>query len=162
MRGLTLVSDEPGFWESVGYHDYRDPWREQRSGAIGPRGRLRWRGATVREVVPSPSARARCVLDVPDWPGHHAGRRVDVRLTAKDGYQARRLDLDQHMAPERDTLELTVELVDDGEVSAYLVEDLLPGDDFELRGPMSGQASRGRSPTAARCCCSPAARGWSR
>ena len=30
-RGIQLlVEDEPGFWESVGYHNYGDPWREQR------------------------------------------------------------------------------------------------------------------------------------
>jgi DMSO/TMAO reductase YedYZ molybdopterin-dependent catalytic subunit len=31
VRGLRLVDeDEPGFWESLGYHMYGDPWREQR------------------------------------------------------------------------------------------------------------------------------------
>ena len=31
VRGLQLLDeDEPGFWESVGYHNYGDPWREQR------------------------------------------------------------------------------------------------------------------------------------
>ena len=31
VRGITLMhDDEPGFWESLGYHNYGDPWREQR------------------------------------------------------------------------------------------------------------------------------------
>ena len=31
VRGLELtINDEPGFWERYGYHDYGDPWREQR------------------------------------------------------------------------------------------------------------------------------------
>jgi len=91
----------------------------------------------VSEVV-AESHRARTlVLDVPDWPGHRAGQHVDVRLTAEDGYQAQR-SYSIASAPERAQLELTVELVDDGEVSAYLVEDVLRGDGFELRGPIGG------------------------
>ena len=104
---------------------------------LTPRAPLHWRDAVVREVVAeSPRART-LVLDVPDWPGHRAGQHVDVRLTAEDGYQAQR-SYSIASAPERDQLELTVELVDDGEVSAYLVEDVLPGDGFELRGPIGG------------------------
>jgi ferredoxin-NADP reductase len=104
---------------------------------LTPRAPLHWRDATVSEVV-AESHRARTlVLDVPDWPGHRAGQHVDVRLTAEDGYQAQR-SYSIASAPERAQLELTVELVDDGEVSAYLVEDVLPGDGFELRGPIGG------------------------
>jgi ferredoxin-NADP reductase len=98
---------------------------------------LRWHGATVRDVV-AESARARTmVLEVPGWPGHRAGQHVDVRLTAEDGYQAQR-SYSIASAPELDALELTVELVDDGEVSPYLVEELRAGDEFELRGPIGG------------------------
>jgi ferredoxin-NADP reductase len=104
---------------------------------LTPRAPLRWREATVRAVVPETSRARTLVLDVPDWPGHRAGQHVDVRLTAADGFQAQR-SYSIASAPERDTLELTVELVDDGEVSAYLVEDVLPGDGFELRGPVGG------------------------
>jgi ferredoxin-NADP reductase len=104
---------------------------------LTPRAPLRWQEATVREVV-AESRRARTlVLDVPEWPGHRAGQHVDVRLTAEDGYQAQR-SYSIASAPERNALELTVELVDDGEVSAYLVEDLLAGDSFEVRGPIGG------------------------
>jgi ferredoxin-NADP reductase len=104
---------------------------------LTPRAPLRWREATVREVVAeSPHART-LVLDVPDWPGHRAGQHVDVRLTAEDGYQAQR-SYSIASAPERDAVELTVELVEDGEVSPYLVEDVIPGDGFELRGPIGG------------------------
>jgi ferredoxin-NADP reductase len=98
---------------------------------------LRWREATVRAAVPESKRARTLVLDVPDWPGHRAGQHVDVRLTAEDGYQAQR-SYSIASAPERDALELTVELVDDGEVSAYLVEDVVPGDGFELRGPIGG------------------------
>jgi ferredoxin-NADP reductase len=99
-----------------------------------------WRTATVRDVLDeTPHART-IVLDVPAWPGHRAGQHVDVRLTAEDGYQAQR-SYSIASAPELDGLELTVELVDDGEVSPYLVEELRPGDQLEVRGPVGGHFS---------------------
>jgi ferredoxin-NADP reductase len=96
-----------------------------------------WRTATVAAIVAeSPHART-LVLDVPDWPGHRAGQHVDVRLTAEDGYQAER-SYSIGSAPELDQLELTVELIEDGEISPYLVEVVHEGDEFELRGPIGG------------------------
>ena len=80
------------------------------------------------------------MLDVPEWPGHRAGQHADVRLTAEDGYQAQR-SYSIASAPELDALELTVELVDDGEVSPYFVQELRAGDQFELRGPIGGHFS---------------------
>lgn len=100
-------------------------------------GRLLWRTVTVREVVPE-TARARTlVLDVDDWPRHVPGQHVDLRLTAEDGYQAQR-SYSIASAPEDEALELTIDLVDDGEVSPYLVEEVRPGDQFEVRGPIGG------------------------
>ena len=77
------------------------------------------------------------VLDPPEWPGHRAGQHVDVRLTAEDGYQAQR-SYSIASAPEDEHLVLTVERLDDGEVSPYLVDELRPGDELELRGPIGG------------------------
>jgi len=77
------------------------------------------------------------VLDVPGWTGHRAGQHVDIRLTAEDGYQAQR-SYSIASAPGDGRLDLTVERIEDGEVSPYLVDDLLPGDRFELRGPIGG------------------------
>ena len=71
------------------------------------------------------------------WPGHRAGQHVDVRLTADDGYQAQR-SYSIASAPEDGALALTVERLDDGEVSPYLVDDMAPGDALELRGPIGG------------------------
>jgi ferredoxin-NADP reductase len=98
---------------------------------------IRWRTATVRDVVAESPRACTIAIDVPGWPGHRAGQHVDLRLTAEDGYQAQR-SYSIASAPELDTLELTVELVDDGEVSPYLVEELRPGDVFEVRGPIGG------------------------
>ena len=101
------------------------------------RARLVWRVATISELrTESPSAKT-LVLDVPGWPGHLAGQHVDIRLTAEDGYQAER-SYSIASAPGADELELTVERVEDGEVSAYLTEEARPGDQFELRGPIGG------------------------
>lgn len=77
------------------------------------------------------------VLDVPNWPGHRAGQHVDVRLSAEDGYQAQR-SYSIASAPEEERLMLTVERLDDGEVSVYLVDELRLGDEVELRGPIGG------------------------
>ena len=96
-----------------------------------------WRTVTVREVVEETAHARTLALDVPEWPGHRPGQHVDVRLTAEDGYQAQR-SYSIASPPELDTLELTVELVDDGEVSPYLVEVVEPGDQFEVRGPIGG------------------------
>jgi ferredoxin-NADP reductase len=96
-----------------------------------------WRIATVNEVVAETERARTIVLDVPGWPGHVAGQHVDVRLTAEDGYQAQR-SYSIASAPEDGTLALTVELIDDGEVSPYLVEELRAGDQLELRGPVGG------------------------
>ena len=77
------------------------------------------------------------VLDPPDWPGHRAGQHVDIRLTAEDGYQAQR-SYSIASAPEDDLLTLTIERLEDGEVSPYLTDVLEPGDELELRGPIGG------------------------
>jgi ferredoxin-NADP reductase len=93
--------------------------------------------ATIRESrVETPQAKT-LVLDVPDWPGHLAGQHVDIRLTAEDGYQAER-SYSIASPPEADALELTIERIDDGEVSPWLTEEAGEGDQFELRGPVGG------------------------
>jgi ferredoxin-NADP reductase len=99
--------------------------------------RIAWRLAAVTDVlVETPRAKT-LVLDVPGWPGHRAGQHVDVRLTAEDGYQAQR-SYSIASAPEDATLALTVERLEDGEVSPYLTDELGPGDELELRGPIGG------------------------
>jgi ferredoxin-NADP reductase len=102
-----------------------------------PRAPIVWRVATVQGVqAETPHART-LRLDVPGWPGHVAGQHVDVRLTADDGYQAQR-SYSIASAPEAARLEITVERIDDGEVSPYLVDELRAGDELELRRPIGG------------------------
>jgi ferredoxin-NADP reductase len=100
-------------------------------------GRLTWRFARVVEVVAETPGAKSILLDLPGWPGHRAGQHVDIRLTADDGYQAQR-SYSIASAPEDDLLALTVERLDDGEVSPYLTDVLEPGDELELRGPIGG------------------------
>jgi ferredoxin-NADP reductase len=99
-------------------------------------GRLTWLAAEVAGAVAETPRVRTLVLDVPGWPGHRAGQHLDVRLTAEDGYQAQR-SYSIASAPE-DGLELTVERLDDGEVSPYLVDEAREGDQIEIRGPIGG------------------------
>jgi ferredoxin-NADP reductase len=96
-----------------------------------------WLGAIVRETRDESTHARTLKLDVPGWPGHTAGQHVDVRLTGEDGYQAQR-SYSIASAPESPGLELTVERLDDGEVSPYLTQEVRAGDEFELRGPIGG------------------------
>ena len=89
--------------------------------------------ATVSET---PRART-ITLDVSNWPPHRAGQHLDLRVTAEDGYEAQR-SYSIASAPEADVVEITVDRVEDGEVSPYLVDELRPGDVFEVRGPIGG------------------------
>jgi ferredoxin-NADP reductase len=91
----------------------------------------------VVDVVAETARTKTIVLDPDDWDGHLAGQHVDVRLTAEDGYQAQR-SYSIASAPADEHLVLTVERLEDGEVSPYLTETLRPGDELELRGPVGG------------------------
>jgi ferredoxin-NADP reductase len=100
-------------------------------------GRLSWLAAEVVGAVPETPRVKTIAFDVPGWRGHLPGQHVDVRLTAEDGYQAQR-SYSIASAPDGSRVELTVERIDDGEVSPYLTEELQAGDQIELRGPIGG------------------------
>jgi ferredoxin-NADP reductase len=100
-------------------------------------GRLTWQLGEVVDLVEETPRVKTIVLDVPAWAGHRPGQHLDVRLTAEDGYQAQR-SYSIATPPEDDTVAITVERLDDGEVSPYLVDELRPGDALELRGPIGG------------------------
>jgi ferredoxin-NADP reductase len=100
-------------------------------------GRLTWQAATVVAIAAETPRVKTIAFEVESWPGHRAGQHVDVRLTAEDGYQAER-SYSIASTPDGTRVELTVERVDDGEVSPYLTDELMPGDRIELRGPIGG------------------------
>jgi ferredoxin-NADP reductase len=100
-------------------------------------GRLTWQLTDVLEVIAETPRVKTISLAFAGWAGHRPGQHVGVRLTAEDGYQAER----SHSiasTPNGTRIELTVERLDDGEVSPYLTEELRPGDQIELRGPVGG------------------------
>jgi ferredoxin-NADP reductase len=101
-------------------------------------GRVTWRAATVVGLHDETATARTIALAVHDWPGHVAGQHVDVRLTAADGYSAVR-SYSIASAPTSDgRLEITVERLPNGEVSPYLTQEVMVGDELELRGPIGG------------------------
>jgi len=100
------------------------------------RGRLTWQVATVASAWQETASVRTIEFDIPDWAGHQAGQHVDIRLTADDGYVAER-SYSIASAP-GEPIQLTVERLEDGEVSPYLTEELRPGDEIEMRGPIGG------------------------
>jgi ferredoxin-NADP reductase len=101
------------------------------------RGRLSWLVSEVVDRIDETAQVRSLVLDCPGWPGHQPGQHVDIRLTADDGYQAER---SYSIATPADgtRITITVERLEDGEVSPYLVDELKIGDRLELRGPIGG------------------------
>ena len=89
------------------------------------------------EVVPETPRTRTVLLEIARWPGHRPGQHVDVRLTAEDGYQTER-SYSIASPPEEKRLALTVERLEEGEVSPYLTEELRNGDQLEIRGPIGG------------------------
>jgi ferredoxin-NADP reductase len=106
--------------------------------AVPPRPTIEWQVATVRSITPETQRAKTFTLELPNWRAHLAGQHYDVRLTAPDGYQAER-SYSIASEPERTgQIDLTVELIPDGEVSAYMHDVLQPGDGIEVRGPIGG------------------------
>ncbi|GAA1988341.1 ferredoxin reductase [Microbacterium pumilum] len=96
-----------------------------------------WRAARVVDVSDATATARVLRVTVPGWPGSDPGQHVDIRLTAEDGYQAvRSYSLGSYGAD--DTIELAVDEIPEGEVSPYLVRDVRPGDELEVKGPLGG------------------------
>ncbi|WP_037363995.1 ferredoxin reductase [Nakamurella lactea] len=100
-------------------------------------GRLVWQRATLLAVTEETAGARSLAFEVPGWPGHLGGQHVDLRLTADDGYTAQR-SYSMSAPAGGDLVTITVQRVDDGEVSPYLVDQLRIGDAVELRGPVGG------------------------
>jgi ferredoxin-NADP reductase len=100
------------------------------------RGRLTWQAATVSAVTTETATARTIELRAGDWAGHRAGQHLDVRLTAEDGYRAER-SYSVASAPGEPPV-ITVQRLDDGEVSPYLTGEIRAGDELELRGPIGG------------------------
>lgn len=95
---------------------------------------MTWQVATVTDLVRETESARTLELDVAGWNGHIAGQHIDVRLTAEDGYQAHR-SYSVASAP-GEPVSITVERIDDGEVSPFLVDGIEVGAQFDVRGPI--------------------------
>ena len=98
-------------------------------------GRLTWQPGEVVAIHQETPRTRSLTLSIPNWAGHLAGQHVDIRLTADDGYQAERSYSIASPPEDGQQIALTVERLDDGEVSPYLTNELRVGDKLELRGP---------------------------
>ena len=99
---------------------------------------ITWRIATVGAIRDETATVRTYMLGVPDWPGHRPGQHVDLRLTAEDGYSVER-SYSIASEPERaGEVDITVERIPDGEVSAFLHDVVVAGDQLEVRGPIGG------------------------
>src|SRR5208283_5333573 len=99
---------------------------------------LDWQLARVTGLkAETPSAKT-LTLALPHWTAHRAGQHYDVRLVAPDGYEAQR-SYSVASAPERvGEIQLTIERLEDGEVSSYLTDVVVVGDEVQVRGPIGG------------------------
>jgi ferredoxin-NADP reductase len=99
---------------------------------------IEWQIASLKGVKAETPRVKSFMLEIPNWLRHRPGQHYDVRLTAPDGYQAQR-SYSIASAPELEgEVDLTVERIENGEVSSYLHDILVPGDFLELRGPIGG------------------------
>jgi ferredoxin-NADP reductase len=100
--------------------------------------KLTWQLGTVASIVPETPRAKTFTLKLPSWTPHLAGQHYDLRLTAEGGYQAERSYSIASPPEQTGEIALTIELVDDGEVSGYLFEGVAVGDELEVRGPIGG------------------------
>jgi len=100
--------------------------------------KVTWQLGTVVSIVPETPRVRTFTLQLPHWTPHRAGQHYDLRLTAEGGYQAERSYSIASPPGQTGEIALTVELVDDGEVSGYLFEGVAVGDELEVRGPIGG------------------------
>ena len=97
-----------------------------------------WQRATVTGIRPETPRVKTFTLRLPHYAPHRAGQHYDLRLTAEGGYQAERSYSVASPPEQTGEIELTVELVAEGEVSGYLFEGVALGDELEVRGPIGG------------------------
>jgi ferredoxin-NADP reductase len=99
---------------------------------------LNWQIASITNIKPENAKVKSFTLMLPAWMRHRAGQHYDLRFTAEDGYQVQR-SYSIASEPEREgEIDITVERINDGEVSPYLHDVLGAGDRIEARGPIGG------------------------
>ena len=115
--------------------------------AVEQRAPGQWQIATVAAVKTETPTVKTFRLELPMWMPHLPGQHYDVRLTAPDGYRAQRSYSIASSPLDEGQIELTVDRLADGEVSPYLHDVLVEGDQLEVRGPFASYfVWRGESP----------------
>jgi ferredoxin-NADP reductase len=99
---------------------------------------IAWQIATITAIKTETPRVKTFTLRLPRWVAHQPGQHYDVRLTAPDGYQAERSYSIASEPARAGEIDLTVERLEDGEVSSYLHDVVVPGDQIEVRGPIGG------------------------
>ena len=130
--------------------DSQTPAPHERDGLppVAPAAPGRWQVGTITRIVQETPRVKSFRIALPIWVPHLPGQHYDVRLTAPDGYQAQRSYSIASSPLEEGSIELTVDRLDDGEVSGYLHDVLVVGDQLEVRGPFAAYfVWRGESPT---------------
>jgi ferredoxin-NADP reductase len=109
------------------------------SSSDNPRPRaITWQIATVQKITVETYRTKTFTLSLPHWQPFLPGQHYDVRLTAPDGYQAQRSYSVGSDPETQGTIDLTIEVIPDGEVSPYFHEVVQPSDQIEVRGPIGG------------------------
>ena len=107
----------------------------------------RWQIGTVSRIKQETPRVKSFWFRLPVWMPHLPGQHYDVRLTAPDGYRAQRSYSVASSPLDEGEIELTVDRLDDGEVSTYMHDVLVEGDEVELRGPFTSYfVWRGETP----------------
>ena len=96
-----------------------------------------WQIGTVTAIRPETPRMKSFRISLPMWMPHLAGQHYDVRLTAPDGYRAQRSYSVASSPLDRGEIELTIDCLDDGEVSPYFHDVVVEGDRVEVRGPFA-------------------------
>src|SRR5271168_1004463 len=152
VTGLRVMDhDEPGFWEMNGYHN--------RGGSVEGTALLdgltpveqrvpgRWQIGTVTHIKRETPRVKSFRIALPMWMPHLPGQHYDVRLTAPDGYRAQRSYSVASSPLDEGQIELTIDRLEDGEVSPYFDDIVIEGDQVEVRGPFASYfVWRGESP----------------
>jgi ferredoxin-NADP reductase len=106
-----------------------------------------WQIGTVSQITRETPRVKSFRIALPMWMAHLPGQHYDVRLTAPDGYRAQRSYSIASSPLDEGEVELTIDCLEDGEVSPYFHDVLVEGDQVELRGPFASYfVWRGESP----------------
>ena len=97
----------------------------------------RWQIGTVTAVKQETPRVRTFRIELPMWMPHVPGQHYDVRLTAPDGYRTQRSYSVASSPLDRGRIELTIDRLEDGEVSPYFHDVVVEGDQVEVRGPFT-------------------------